>query len=156
MNERNLLLDGAWLGGAKAEVRSPWNGEVVARVTQASADDAERAVRAALAALPRLRASSAGKRREILFGVARGLERRRDEFVDAIVREAGKPRTAAKTELARAVETFTVAASELARYGGEVVPVDLAPGAEGTTCEVRRFAAGVVVGIVPFNFPLNL
>src|SRR5207302_1149868 len=36
------------------------------------------------------------------------------------------------------------------------VPVDFANNQEGTECEVRRFAAGVVVGIVPFNFPLNL
>jgi acyl-CoA reductase-like NAD-dependent aldehyde dehydrogenase len=155
--ERNLLLDGAWVEGpSRAEVRSPWGGEVVARVAQASTAHADRALRAARAALPRLRALSARQRREVLFGVARGLERRGAEIVEAIVREAGKPRAAARVELARAVETFTLAASELARYGGEIVPVDLAAGAEGTSCEVRRFAAGVVVGIVPFNFPLNL
>ncbi len=157
VHERNMLLDGAWLEGAsRAEVRSPWDGAVVARVAQATTAHADRALRAARAALPRLRALSGGERRAVLFGVARGLERRGDEFVEAIVREAGKPRAAARVELARAVETFTLAASELARYGGEIVPVDLAPGAEGTVCEVRRFAAGVVVGIVPFNFPLNL
>lgn len=157
MIERNLLVDGAWLEGAtRVEVRSPWTGEVVARVAQATTAHADRAIRAARAALPRLRALPAGQRRGVLFGVARGLERRGSEFVEAIVREAGKPRAAARVELARAIETFTLAASELARYGGEIVPVDLVAGAENTFCEVRRFASGVVVGIVPFNFPLNL
>ncbi|HEU4537783.1 MAG TPA: aldehyde dehydrogenase family protein, partial [Polyangiaceae bacterium] len=157
MIERNLLVDGAWHGGAsRVDVRSPWDDALVARVAQATADHADRALRAAQAALPRLRALSAGRRREVLFGVARGLERRGDEVVESIVREAGKPRTAAKVELARAIETFTLAAGELARFGGEVVPVDLAAGSDGTSCEVRRFPAGVVVGIVPFNFPLNL
>jgi glyceraldehyde-3-phosphate dehydrogenase (NADP+) len=152
-----MLLEGAWVEGtARADVRSPWDGRTVARVAQANTAHADRALRAARAALPRLRALSAGARRAVLFGVARGLERRAAEFVDVLVHEAGKPRTAARAEVARAVETFTLAAGELARFGGEVVPVDLAPGAEGTSCEVRRFAAGVVVGIVPFNFPLNL
>jgi len=56
----------------------------------------------------------------------------------------------------RATEVFRLAAAELSRFGGSVVPVDLTAGTEGVECEVRRFPAGVVVGIVPFNFPLNL
>ncbi len=56
----------------------------------------------------------------------------------------------------RAVETFTLAAAELTHPDGERVPIDLDAASEGFECYVRRFPAGVVVGITPFNFPLNL
>jgi acyl-CoA reductase-like NAD-dependent aldehyde dehydrogenase len=59
-------------------------------------------------------------------------------------------------EVRRAVETFTLAASELPSFGGRTFPVDLAAASAGYECETRRVPAGVVVGIVPFNFPLNL
>src|SRR5262249_20127973 len=62
----------------------------------------------------------------------------------------------ARVEVRRAIEVFRLAAAELTRFGGSIVPVDMTDGTEGVECEVRRFPAGVVVGIVPFNFPLNL
>src|SRR5215475_15997813 len=77
-------------------------------------------------------------------------------MAQSICHEAGKPITLARVEVRLAFEVFRLAAAELSRFGGSVVPVDLSPGAEGLEAEVRRFPAGVVVGIVPFNFPLNL
>jgi glyceraldehyde-3-phosphate dehydrogenase (NADP+) len=154
---RPLLLAGRWTDGASwAEVRAPWNGQVRATVAQASWAQADDALAFAVASRSRLARTSAGQRRAVLHRVAQGLERRRTDFIDCLVHEAGKPLTAARAEVSRAIETFTLAAAELARFGGEVVPVDLMPGAEGTTAEVRRVPAGVVVGVVPFNFPLNL
>ena len=117
---------------------------------------AERALTVAFDGRARLARLSAGQRRAVLHGIVAGLARRRSDFVDLIVHEAGKPVVAARAEVDRAIETFTLAAAELARFGGETVPVDLMPGSEGTFAEVRRVPAGVVVGIVPFNFPLNL
>ena len=52
------------------------------------------------------------------------LYRRRDEFVQAITAEAGKPITDSKREVSRAIQTFTVAAEEARRIPGEVVPLD--------------------------------
>ena len=77
-------------------------------------------------------------------------------MAQSICHEAGKPIAMARVEVRRAIEVFRLAAAELSRFGGSVVPVDLTDGTEGVECEVRRFPAGVVVGIVPFNFPLNL
>lgn len=154
---RPLLLGGKWVQGERAaEIRSPFDGRVVASVAQASRAQADEAIAFAFAARERLAAQSVAKRREVLRGIAAGLLRRQEELIDAIVSEAGKPLKAARTEVSRAVQTYTLAADELSRFGGEVVPVDLDPAAAGYTCEVRRFPAGVVVGIVPFNFPLNL
>ena len=48
-----------------------------------------------------------------------------DELADLIREEVGKPITFARGEVARAVETFTLGAEEVRRWGGEVVPVDI-------------------------------
>lgn len=154
---RLLLLEGRFVEGETfAEVRAPWDGRLLAQVAQASYAQAQRALSFASARRASLAGASTGKRRQVLQRIVEGLERRRLDFVDVIVHEAGKPLSAARAEVARAIETFSLSAAELSRFGGELVPVDLFPGSDGTTAEVRRVPAGVVMGLVPFNFPLNL
>ena len=155
--DRKLLVNGSWRDGqGVAELTSPFDGRSLGRVAQASPSDVEDALKAAASARPRLQEQSTGARRELLTAIAKGLRERQAEIAEAICDEAGKPISLARIEVARAIETFTLAAAEVTRFGGEIVPVDLAAGQAGTECEVRRFPAGVVVGIVPFNFPLNL
>ncbi len=152
-----LFLEGRWEpGAALADVKSPWDGRVVAQVAQASAAQAEAALAFAYRARRAVGATSAGQRRAVLDGVVQGLRVRGEELAQRISCESGKPLTAARAEVTRATETFVLAAAELSRFGGGVVPVDLLPNAVATEAELRRFPAGVVVGIVPFNFPLNL
>ncbi len=157
VTERRLFLEGK-LEGAEpwAVVRSPMSGEPVTHVAQASAAQVERALAHAQAGRRRLMALSAGERRAVLDGIMQGLRARAQELAALITAEAGKPLAASKVEVQRCLEVFTLASAELSRFGGEVVPVDLLPSAKGAQAVVRRFPAGVVVGIVPFNFPLNL
>jgi glyceraldehyde-3-phosphate dehydrogenase (NADP+) len=70
--------------------------------------------------------------------------------------ESGKPITDAKREVSRAIQTFTVAAEEAKRIPGEVLPLDWTPGTDSHLGILRRFPIGPVLGITPFNFPLNL
>ena len=157
MADGRLWIDGAWVQGEhQAEVRAPWDGRLIRRVAQASPAQAEQALAVASAARERLQQQSTGRRREVLEGIVAGLRARAEEVAQAICHEAGKPITHARGEVRRAIEVFRLAGAELTRFGGSVVPVDLDAGTEGLECEVRRFPAGVVVGIVPFNFPLNL
>jgi glyceraldehyde-3-phosphate dehydrogenase (NADP+) len=157
MHDGRLWIEGSWVEGERlVEVRSPWSGEVLRRVAQASPAQAERALVAAFAARSHLAAQSTGKRRDVLEGIVAGLKPRAEEMAQLISREAGKPLSLARGEVNRAIEVFRLAAAELSHWGGSIVPVDLDSGLAGVECEVRRFPAGVVVGIVPFNFPLNL
>ncbi|HET7453878.1 MAG TPA: aldehyde dehydrogenase family protein, partial [Thermoanaerobaculia bacterium] len=96
------------------------------------------------------------KRAEALRAIAAGIGRRRSEFAEAIVAEAGKPIRYAEGEVDRAIVTFTLAAEEAARIGGEILAVDLEPRSENLWCGVERFPKGVVAALTPFNFPLNL
>jgi acyl-CoA reductase-like NAD-dependent aldehyde dehydrogenase len=153
--ERKLLLAGEWIEtGDWVEVRSPYSGDVVARVAKAGADEARRAVDAAERAmrdpLP------AHKRAEILVRVAGALGRRADEAARQIAAEAGKPLKAARVEVARAMSTYTFAAVEARKLAGEIVPMEASQAGEGKLAFTLRVPAGVVGAISPFNFPLNL
>jgi glyceraldehyde-3-phosphate dehydrogenase (NADP+) len=148
MDDGRLFLQGEWVETARTvPLHAPWDGRLLGRVAQASEAQAQAALAFAFDARPRLQAQSTGARRTVLEGIASGLLARARDFEELICHQAGKPRALARAEVHRAIEVFRLAAAELSRFGGSVVPVE---------CEVRRFPAGVVVGIVPFNFPLNL
>jgi acyl-CoA reductase-like NAD-dependent aldehyde dehydrogenase len=155
--QTGFLMNGKeWIEGEALEVRSPWDQGLVGRVTMATRADAREAVNHAVASLRRTRALPRWKRREILEDVAAALIEQKERFVQLIVAEAGKPLRLARAEVDRAVLTFKTAAEEAARLGGETIPLDLAQGMEGRWGVVQRFPVGPVLGITPFNFPLNL
>src|SRR5579871_21790 len=151
-----LLCGKEWIEGEAMEVRSPWDQGLVGRVTIATRADAREAVKHAVASLRRTRSLPRWKRREILEDVAAALIEQKERFVQLIVAEAGKPLRLARNEVDRAVLTFKTAAEEAARLGDETVPLDLAQGTEGRWGVVQRFPVGPILGITPFNFPLNL
>jgi acyl-CoA reductase-like NAD-dependent aldehyde dehydrogenase len=153
--ERKLLLDGEWIEtGEWHEVRSPYSGETVARVPEAGAEHARRAVDAAAKAMES--PLPAHQRAEILDRVATLLRERQDDVAQTICAEAAKPLKAARVEAERAVSTFTMAAVEARRLAGEVVPMDASPAGVGKLAYTVRVPIGVVGAITPFNFPLNL
>src|SRR5439155_17329471 len=130
LQEKKLLLDGEWIEtGEWHEVRSPYSGETVARVPEAGAEHARRAVAAAARAMEE--PLPAHRRAEVLDGVATLLRERQDEVARTISAEAGKPMKAARVEAERAVSTFTMAAVEARRLAGEVIPMDASPAGVG-------------------------
>jgi aldehyde dehydrogenase (NAD+) len=58
--------------------------------------------------------------------------------------------------VARAVSTFRWGAEEARRWSGSLQRLDTDPAATGRMALVRRAPRGPVLGIAPFNFPLNL
>ena len=155
VQERKLLLDGEWVEtGEWQEVRSPYSGEVVARVARGGAEETRRALDAAERAMRE--PLPAHRRAEILDAVARLLTERNDELARTICAEAGKPLKAARVEAERAVSTYTSAAVEARKLTGEVVPMDATPAGVGKLAFTLRTPIGIVGAISPFNFPLNL
>src|ERR687888_537978 len=79
-----------------------------------------------------------------------------EENAELIAREGGKPLKWAKIEATRAVSTFRWA-SEVIRHGDdEVMRLDTEASLGSRIGIGRRFPFGPVLGITPFNFPLNL
>jgi acyl-CoA reductase-like NAD-dependent aldehyde dehydrogenase len=155
VQERKLLLDGEWIEtGEWQEVRSPYSGEVVARVARGGADEAQKALDAAERAMRE--PLPAHRRAEILEAVARLLVERHDELARTISAEAGKPLKAARVEAERAVSTYTHAAVEARKLAGDVVPMEASVSGVGKLAFTLRAPIGIVGAITPFNFPLNL
>ena len=153
--ERKLLIDGDWVEtGEWIDVRSPYSGDVVARVAQAGAVEARRAIDAAERAMRE--PLPAHKRAEILVRVAGYLGRRHEDVARTICAEAGKPLKAARIEASRAMSTYTYAAVEARTLAGEMVPMEGSQAGVGKLGFTLRRPIGVVGAISPFNFPLNL
>ena len=154
---RGYLLDGEWItAGEPALVRSPYDGSVVGSVSMAGAAEVERAIAASVRDFENTRKLAPYERQCVLLAVANSIAARKEEFARTIALEAGKPIGTARAEVERAVFTFTVAAEEATRIGGEVLPLDLQPSTVGRWGMVRRYALGPILAITPFNFPLNL
>ncbi|GIF66063.1 aldehyde dehydrogenase [Asanoa ishikariensis] len=137
-------------------VRHPFDGHAVGTTTVATAEQVERAVSAASAVAAEAAALPAHARAAALDHVSARLKERADEVAHLITAENGKPLKWARAEAARAVSTFRWAAEEARRFAGDLQRLDTDPAATGRLAVVRRFPRGPVLGIAPFNFPLNL
>jgi glyceraldehyde-3-phosphate dehydrogenase (NADP+) len=157
MQRKKLLIANEWVDTKDSIlVRSPVTGEVVGETSKAGPADLERAVQAATRAFSETRRLSSARRSEILLRTAAGITRRKEELARTITQENAKTIRLSRAEVDRAVATFTIAAEEAKRIGGEVLPLDLTPPAEGRLGITRRFPLGPIFAISPFNFPLNL
>jgi acyl-CoA reductase-like NAD-dependent aldehyde dehydrogenase len=150
------------LGGVKKEtdeitgVRFPYTGELYAQVCQAGNNDLKAAVTSAVSGFEKTRLLSSHARAAILFRLADAIHRRSPELIDVLIMEGGKTRKFATAEVARSEVTVRTAAEEAKRIYGEIIPLDLSEELSGRTGFLQRFPLGPVVGIVPFNLPLNL
>jgi acyl-CoA reductase-like NAD-dependent aldehyde dehydrogenase len=137
-------------------IRHPYDGRPVGRSSNATPDQVERAVSAAAAVADAAAGLPAHVRAGALDHVSRRLAERAEEIAQLITGENGKPIKWARIEVARAVSTFRWAAEEARRFSGELQRLDTDPASTGRLALVRRVPRGPVLGIAPFNFPLNL
>ncbi|HEV7965674.1 MAG TPA: aldehyde dehydrogenase family protein [Actinoplanes sp.] len=143
-------------GDDEVTVTHPYDGRVVGRTTWAKPDQVEAAVAAAAKVADEAAALPAHVRAAALDHVSRRLAERRDEIAQLITAENGKPLKWARTEADRAVSVFRWGAEEARRFSGELQRLDTDPGGTGRMALIKRVPRGPVLGISPFNFPLNL
>lgn len=154
---RPLFIAHEWKWTATTvPVLNPFTGERVADVCQGDQAEAEAATAAAASAFHSMRRLSSHARSQALATLASQLTARQDEFAKTITAESGKPITDARREVNRAIQTCVIAAEEAKRIPGEVLPLDWTPGTESYLGLTRRVPLGPILGITPFNFPLNL
>lgn len=138
------------------EVRHPGDNSLVGTVNVPDAAAVERALDAAWQVRRTAQATTAAQRAAALTHVSRRLEERVDEVAALITAENGKPITWARAEATRAASTFRWAAEEARRFNGEFQRLDTEANTAGRAAIIRRFPYGPVLGISPFNFPVNL
>ncbi|GAA3018537.1 aldehyde dehydrogenase family protein [Streptomyces drozdowiczii] len=152
-----------WLAGRQAtgeesfDVTNSFDGRLVGTVSVPTEAQVEDAVAAAHAVREEFAATPAHVRAAALDHVARRLAERTEEIARLISAENGKPIKWARGEVGRAVSVFRFAAEEARRFNsGEAQRLDTDAGGTGRLGLTRRFPRGTVLGIAPFNFPLNL
>ena len=152
-----FFLNGGWsTHGRESVVKAPYDGSVLAVLSEAERNDVEVAMQSAVQAFAVTRRMSSQQRAGILREIADTISDRREEFARTICQEAAKPIKTARIEVDRAVYTFQVAAEESTRIYGEYLPLDTLEATAGRFGIVRRVPLGPVFAITPFNFPLNL
>lgn len=137
------------------ELRSPFDDAVVGRFDVPTAKDLEDAIATAAvthAAGPPPRY----ERSEWLTRAADIVARDGEDLARLLVAEGGKPLKAARAEVGRLASTLRSSAEEARRLDGEVLPLDTATSYGDRAGLVNRVPVGPVLGITPFNYPLNL
>jgi aldehyde dehydrogenase (NAD+) len=158
MTTRPFYVAGSWrTGDSTFDVHSPYDASVVATLGVPTDADVEEAVTQAVSTFEQSRLLTINARAEALMHISQRIAERVDEFAESIAREGGKPLKWSKIEATRAIATFRWAAEETrSRTGGEFLRLDADAGMDGRAAVLRRFPFGPVLGISPFNFPVNL
>ncbi|MGE7695455.1 aldehyde dehydrogenase family protein [Lysinibacillus sp. NPDC094177] len=157
MKETKLWMNGQWQKAKETyDLKSPYSGEVIAKVAKASISDVEQAIEGAQEAFQTFKKTTAYERAEILYKVVDIMRQRKEELAEILALEAGKPISAGLTEIERTIATYQFAAEGAKQAKGETVPMDAAPGAGDRIGWTKREPLGVISAITPFNFPFNL
>jgi acyl-CoA reductase-like NAD-dependent aldehyde dehydrogenase len=157
MTVRPYLVNGEWRTGEDSfEVRSPYDDAVVAEVGVPTEADVEEATATAAATFEESRRLPVHARADALDHISARLKETIEENAELIAREGGKPLKWAKVEATRASATFRWASEVLRRGDEEFMRLDTEASLGSRVGLLRRFPFGPVLGITPFNFPLNL
>jgi glyceraldehyde-3-phosphate dehydrogenase (NADP+) len=150
-----LLLGGEWVDRDRGiEVVDPENGCHIDDVAMATLDDVVHAVEIASATWRQ--PLSAAERHDVLDTVADRLIDEIETSARLIATEGIKTITEARVEARRAAETIRLSAEESKRMHGRTLVLDQYPSGVGRFGVEARSPLGVVVGLTPFNDPLNL
>jgi hypothetical protein len=99
LGEFGAVVDGKPIeSGELVEIRSPYDGSLVALANRASPADVEHAIASAVEAFASTRYLPAWRRSEVLEPVSEMIFARRDELARTIALEAGKPTTTARLD----------------------------------------------------------
>jgi glyceraldehyde-3-phosphate dehydrogenase [NAD(P)+] len=152
--QKPLYIGGEWSSGADTiPVTDLSNGGTFAQIAGADEEQALDALAAADNVKPTLRETTVPQRCEWLESIACGIESRKEELTEVIVREAGKPVSSARSEVDSAVERFRRAKEEVRSLKGEFRE-GTTDGHEGWQAIVKHEPIGAVLCITPYNYPL--
>ena len=141
-------------GEAARRVTSPHDRRiVVGEVTDATAEDVDRMVRAGAAVQDEWDAFGGEERARLLDRAADLFEEHREQFFSLCIREGGKTLPDAVLEVREAVDFLRFYASEARRQFTGPLPL---PGPTGEQNELRLHGRGVFACISPWNFPLAI
>jgi acyl-CoA reductase-like NAD-dependent aldehyde dehydrogenase len=138
------------------QVINPYNALVFAETYLGGEKDLEAAIVKAQSVDNVMKEMSSYERYEILFHISKEITRKKVHLSSILAQEAGKPLVYAAAEIDRSAQTFLIAAEESKRLPKEYISLDWSPAGINREGIVKYFPIGLVAGISPFNFPMNL
>ena len=145
-----LYIDGAWVpstGSDTIDVHDSTNGEVIAQVPAGTAEDVDKAAKAARAAFGGWSQTTPEERAKALTRIGEGLAARMDVIATVVTREAGMPKwLSLMIQAGLPINSFNTAAQLAESYEYETQM--------GNSLIVRE-PVGVVGAITPWNYPLH-
>jgi acyl-CoA reductase-like NAD-dependent aldehyde dehydrogenase len=134
------------------DVINPADEEIIGQVPRGTAEDADRAVRAAGEAFLKWRWVPAVEKGAMLHAIAAGFRAKQQELAVIMTREGGKPFCENRDE----VEWTAACFDYYAEIGRNSRGSSLPPGFEHQVNFTIKEPYGVVVAIIPWNYPLLL
>jgi aldehyde dehydrogenase (NAD+) len=150
-----LLINGDWVAPASGKYYddpNPSTGETIARVAEGSAEDVDRAVKAARGAFEKWAAMHPADRGRLLYKLGELVRENAQQLAEIDAIDAGKPVTnSLRVDIPAAIDCFEYYAGWADKIHGETVPVR---GPMFTY--ILRQPVGVVGQIIPWNFPVMM
>ena len=139
------------LDGDTLAVEDPSTGTTIARVARGRSADVDRAVAAAHACAPRMRATAPAERGRALRRLAAELDGAREELARLETLDTGKPLSLARSEIAGCLGYLEFYAGAADTLRGETIPIG-----PGSLAYTLPQPVGVTAHVVPWNAPLSM
>jgi glyceraldehyde-3-phosphate dehydrogenase (NADP+) len=157
MNEHKIYCAGKFLStGKKLEVTNKYTGKLYSVTYQADAKLLDTAIKAAEKVKNICRDLSSLEKYTALKFIHEELLKNKKHLAEVLCIESGKPIVYAQGEIGRAAQTFLIAAEESKRLPKDYMSLDWTANGKNKEGIVNYFPIGIVGGISPFNFPMNL
>jgi len=157
MNDYKIYCAGKFISSSKKlEVINKYSQEVYATTYLADKEILNQAICEAEAIKETCKKLSSHEKFIALKFIAEEIEKNKDHLAEVLCIESAKPIRYAVSEIERAAQTFLIAAEECKRLPKEYMSLDWTPNGKGKDGIINYFPIGLVAGISPFNFPLNL
>lgn len=157
MEEFQIYCGGEFLKTASIhQVKNPYDNTIVGQTYLGGIKELEKAIKKAQMVELEMKNLPSYLKYEVLMQIANTLKSQREEAAKILCLESAKPIKYALGEIDRAIQTFIVAAEETKRLPKEYIDLDWTPAGEKREGLVKYFPVGLVAGISPFNFPMNL
>jgi glyceraldehyde-3-phosphate dehydrogenase (NADP+) len=142
--------------GRSFEISNPATGNVIDTVPQANVEDAQVAIEHGLRGRTTMRDMPLHRRSSILRKAADLISERHEELSQLLCCENGKTIRQCRGEMIATQRLFLDFSEEAKRQWGHYIPMDTVAGLEEMIAYTIRQPLGLVVGIVPFNYPAEL
>lgn len=158
LKDPDLLREDCLIGGvwrktdATFDVINPANGEVVAKVASAGAEETKEAIQIADQAFPAFSRQMAIERARMLEEWERLCKQHIDDLAIILTVEEGKTLSESRAEISKGITYIPWFAAQCQRASGSVI----VPSRKGTQPLTRYTALGVAAIITPWNFPFSM